>query len=553
MLQRVIVVCWLFGAVLTAADTLQYAPEIMDCTSNCSALSNITTLQLSRINITSVSLTDDFVLYVTFNEALNDSHSLNLTLFPDLQQLNVSHNGLMEFPHSLLKFPRWKTLDVSFNEIVELTEPLVTNCQTLWLQSNEIHRLSDNAFHHCPKLETLDLSNNKLEHIKLQTFSKLRHLSTLDLSKNHLETLDDPLTLPKLKSLDLSENLIKSIHKEVFTKSPLSLGQLNLSHNNLTHFPPDIFTRLYSLRSLSLQGNNLTNNIKFLQLPYHLQNLDLRDCSLEDIHPCWIKLLKDIKSLNLEENFLSCNCDLYSIIDMYPASVHIDTCNMAGKQMNVTRNESLHMKCSPQACDNWDLNPQRLDSASLNISTVVEKGTVRITWVTSLVVDHFLVSINSSNEKLLEAILRYEHEYSFNTHSAFITYLICVEAFDRNNKILANKCITITLADANIITGIAAGCLGLIPCIIGIIYVTFKDRNYKRLNLELYNSKAEEEKNTKSNGLPAKLVPALKEQDNKAFQNDHNNSVTTNGNSENPAATHVEIPVNSSNGQSTNF
>jgi Leucine-rich repeat (LRR) protein len=56
------------------------------------------------------------------SEALKDMPQIvsSLNSFTALEQLNISHNGLETFPDELV-LPHLKTLDISFNDIQDLT------------------------------------------------------------------------------------------------------------------------------------------------------------------------------------------------------------------------------------------------------------------------------------------------------------------------------------------------------------------------------------------------------------------------------------------------
>lgn len=555
MLRHLLIVTWLIGTTLTTSYSLNYSPDFMNLKCFNCTYSNVTSFQLSYNNISSISLTNNNILTIHFNQNQNDSIPINLGSMPNLQGLNVSNNKLSDFPYSLLSYPKWQTLDMSFNGIVYLTKPIVTNSQHLHLQNNKIQELSDSLFQDCPNLERLDLSNNKLKQVKLKTFSNLKDLSSLNLSKNQIQTIYGHLSLSKLNKLDLSENLIQTLSKNMFNKVPLNLNELDLSHNKLTGFSSDTFLQLLSLKSFSLQGNNLTKSINSLRLPYHLKNLDLSTCSLQEIDQCTFQNLKDIQNLNLEYNSLLCDCHLNSIINMYGSSVHIKTCRNSSIEINETLINSLELKCQPQTCDNWNPNINSGASSNLNVSTEIDKGRVRIKWMTSLIVNSFHVSISDSSENQIEEIrLKYEHEYSFDTDSAFVTYHICVNALDRDNDVISKKCITVFMKDANMITGIVAGLLALIPCVFGLIYITCKDRNYHKLNSDRQVStkpvKKSDLQQTNDKKVPVKLA-SPQGNHNQGFQSDEDKLNSQNQNGEKLPQTCVEIPENPNNDQLT--
>lgn len=73
--------------------------------------------------------------------------------------------------------------------------------------------------------------------------------------------------------------------------------------------------------------------------------------------------------------------------------------------------------------------------------------------------------------------------------------MICVNVYKNVSTILVEKCEEIEMADLKIIIGILAGVVFLIPCIIGLSYVVYKDIKVTKLDeYDKLNSSSEEEK-----------------------------------------------------------
>lgn len=88
---------------------------------------------------------------------------------------------------------------------------------------------------------------------------------------------------------------------------------------------------------------------------------------------------------------------------------------------------------------------------------------------------------------------------------------VCVIAYENSTKILDEKCEKIEITDLKIVIGILAGVIFLIPCIIGISYVIYKDFKVQRLEyIEIdpkYGEKTNDEKKKVSkNGISKKKV-----------------------------------------------
>ncbi|XP_035015694.1 extracellular matrix protein 2 [Hippoglossus stenolepis] len=102
----------------------------------------------------------------------------------------------------------------------------------------------------------LDMAENNIRILEPQVFSGLLNLDTLDLSKNQLDDesfSEKPLTnLTFLKKLNLDGNQLTRI-----PPLPLSLTELKLNSNKLTTLTPDCFKGLRNLSSLELEENIL--------------------------------------------------------------------------------------------------------------------------------------------------------------------------------------------------------------------------------------------------------------------------------------------------------
>ncbi|XP_076759152.1 podocan [Xylocopa sonorina] len=127
---------------------------------------------------------------------------------PNLMDLNLSHNRLVEFP-DLSGLMSLRKLSLSYNRITRITDISVSS-----------------------SLETLNLRGNSIENIDKLSFSKLISLEELDLSENKLSSLpqDWSIRMISLWSLNLSSNKFTGIENMKVVKST-NLQHLYVKNN----------------------------------------------------------------------------------------------------------------------------------------------------------------------------------------------------------------------------------------------------------------------------------------------------------------------------------
>lgn len=106
-------------------------------------------------------------------------------------------------------------------------------------------------------IETVILYNNQLASLPL-SLVKFGNLNTLDISNNYLTTLNvEVFTQCPLRTLIAKNNQLTndSLPKSFMSKSG-QLRELNLSGNQLTHFPVQVL-QLKSIKYLYLNGNSI--------------------------------------------------------------------------------------------------------------------------------------------------------------------------------------------------------------------------------------------------------------------------------------------------------
>ena len=224
-------------------------------------------------------------------------------------QVNCTQAGLSQFPKSLPN--NIHTLILTRNDIQEVRQEFLepyTHLKTLVLSYNQI-----NSFELTGQLqlEILDVSHNAIEHLTF--LAHLPKLSFLNVAFNQLVRLDNETLIAnnKLQWLSFNSNPWSVIPSGLFRRNefikfvylsaleisniparvldPLTrLEYLEIRQNRRLRFlPDDLFHYLGSLRNLSMGNNNLTS------IPRSIRELDT------------------LRSLNLDDNPFTCDCQLY--------------------------------------------------------------------------------------------------------------------------------------------------------------------------------------------------------------------------------------------------
>lgn len=132
----------------------------------------------------------------------------------------------------------------------------------IYLRSNRIERLPENAFEGFSNLEILSLARNPLLSIEGSAFRGLSNLKELDLESANVGDRENKLVLTadvfaplvSLESIDLEDNKLRFIPAGI--RHLTNLKKLWLKKNNLELRYRD-FARLTSLEELSLEANHL--------------------------------------------------------------------------------------------------------------------------------------------------------------------------------------------------------------------------------------------------------------------------------------------------------
>lgn len=256
-----------------------------------------------------------------------------IQLNPDLQQIDLRANRILDVDYTLSFYRNLKHLDVSMNRISSLgvhNFELQEYLSHLNVSHNEVTSLGKGTFKGLKSLQVLDLSHNMLESISGGAFKDTSELEILDLSYNRVTSFDDDtifktltklrvialdgnqildipsallgnLPSPSLEKLTLSDNLIEELTDQSFPPSALSnLKVITLGSNVVSNIEVSTFNPLHSLTTLDLSYNNLTF-IPTQQLSKlsQLTDLDLSGNVFQEIKPVAFQSLFHLKILKI--------------------------------------------------------------------------------------------------------------------------------------------------------------------------------------------------------------------------------------------------------------
>lgn len=159
-------------------------------------------------------------------------------LSPEIQILDLSGSALHELPMKAFLLAK------------------LVNLHKLFLRDCGIQKLDKDAFHGLNILIELDLSGNHIHTLHPSIFRDIIRLRILSLSRNPIQKLEDGLfsNMSFLYTVDLSGCHLSHIGRKTFVNTP-ALKSLVLEGNNLTTMKVETLDHLYMLAGLVLHNN----------------------------------------------------------------------------------------------------------------------------------------------------------------------------------------------------------------------------------------------------------------------------------------------------------
>lgn len=285
----------------------------------------IAILDVSNNSLVSFALDDETnleSLFLTSNriKVFDYNSSKNLK---SLHHLYLDHNEISEITHETLSnMPSLELLVLSYNKITKLSEFTFAHnleLEKLVLDGNNLQILPvfQSANTNFGTLYYFSCRNCGLTTLKPLTFSKMHFLNEINLSNNKLTALNEFAfsLVSSLSILDLSNNKLTSLGERTFADNK-RLADINLSGNMLSVLSVNNFIYMDNLQKLNVSNCNLTalwtDTYKYKLK--ELEQLIIANNSIEDLTQEDLKVMPNLKVIDLKNNPLKCNRHLAQII-----------------------------------------------------------------------------------------------------------------------------------------------------------------------------------------------------------------------------------------------
>ncbi|KAJ2852676.1 cysteinyl-tRNA synthetase [Coemansia brasiliensis] len=222
----------------------------------------------------------------------------SLARIRSLRVLNVSNNNLATFPQVVTRIQSLEELDISLNRIPRIPDAIsaLTNLVKLNVMGNALTGNLPNGLGRLAKLEELDVRQNKLQDFEIVSELaglKLLYTETNMVTRAHMD-------LSCAVSVSLRANKLTQCH---LTNPARTLVFLDLSRNQLTELPSDVFMNLSILEHLILDSNHIVSIPPSIG---NLKNLKYLSCAnnILSLIPIELARLENLATLDLHSNNL---------------------------------------------------------------------------------------------------------------------------------------------------------------------------------------------------------------------------------------------------------
>lgn len=139
------------------------------------------------------------------------------------------------------------------------------------------------------------------------------------------------------------------------------------------------------------------------------------------------------------------------------------------------------------------------DIGRLNIEVVITGMDMQISWMintTELNIYGFKAVVYNDEKETLHtsSVIQSQERETTISYELKGTSSVCIQALLNNTLVLQEACKEVTVTDLKLVIGILAGAIFLIPCVIVLAYIIYKDRkismleNYKQLEVNSEHS-----------------------------------------------------------------
>ncbi|CAB4055363.1 unnamed protein product [Lepeophtheirus salmonis] len=244
---------------------------------------------------------------------------------PFLSSLNLSHNFISELNEDNLNKPSLEVIDISHNEIPDLSYglssawPLLTNLKYLDISSNPVKFIIKGDFKYLDGLRSLKMSNLSLcNRIEGDAFKDLKELKELDLySYKKIPFLDTKGVLDHFQALEsinleIKDELVGDQMHNILTPRLNSLGIRGKKIKNIaTRALEGVSSEKFDLSLIDTGISNIPTAL-FLPVPSSIDfTLDVQNSELKSLSPTLLEELsyRDVKLKGLESNPIFCDCN----------------------------------------------------------------------------------------------------------------------------------------------------------------------------------------------------------------------------------------------------
>ncbi|CAL8100961.1 unnamed protein product [Orchesella dallaii] len=291
----------------------------------CNQLTNIPTNALRRLSKPGKLK----ILDLGYNK-ITDVNKDDFGGLTSITRLGLSANMISYIEEdAFTSLPRLEKLDLSDNSIQFIHNNAFTSLSRslmlLYLQNNLLQKIPFQGLSSL-ELKTLDLSNNlitttfdiffekklnvgilKLNYNRISSvppfaFQNFRRASSVSLAFNPIDSLvDDAFKDAEIEELDISNCFIREVQPKAFRGLENTLISLDMSSNNITELPFELFSNFDRLRHLNLDQNRLKinpdglDNFRLFTLyRFSIVGDMMAPFSMEDI-----QLMRNLRSLNI--------------------------------------------------------------------------------------------------------------------------------------------------------------------------------------------------------------------------------------------------------------